>query len=144
MGCGKWSHLQQGCRGAPGRQPACFGQIWGESCQEGLAHLPVSVSLISRFYKDNSTWDVYRQFLWGPGLLITPVLNEASVPTCWWSLLLFLLCSKLFSLPGTIYLPFVPNPFPTWFWSSLEECAGAWGKFSICYYILFSREIFSS
>lgn len=37
------------------------------------------ISLLSRFYKDNNTWDIDRQFLWGPGLLITPVLEEASV-----------------------------------------------------------------
>uniref|UniRef100_A0A5F9DBU7 Sucrase-isomaltase, intestinal n=1 Tax=Oryctolagus cuniculus TaxID=9986 RepID=A0A5F9DBU7_RABIT len=35
------------------------------------------------FYGDNNTWDVYQQFLWGPGLLITPVLEEATrMPHC--------------------------------------------------------------
>lgn len=41
-------------------------QYWG-------LHLP---SLCSRFYQDPATWEVHEQFLWGPGLLITPVLHE--------------------------------------------------------------------
>lgn len=97
------------------RQGTCmFWTGWGQSCQEALAQISVNVSLISRFYGDSSTWDVHQQFLWGPGLLITPVLEEASVPTeaHWWSLPLLLLPSKLFSLLGTIYLLFIPNPFP--------------------------------
>ncbi|XP_035314663.1 maltase-glucoamylase, intestinal isoform X1 [Cricetulus griseus] len=38
----------------------------------------VARPLLHEFYKDNNTWDIDRQFLWGPGLLITPVLEEAS------------------------------------------------------------------
>uniref|UniRef100_A0A4X2LEU1 Maltase-glucoamylase n=1 Tax=Vombatus ursinus TaxID=29139 RepID=A0A4X2LEU1_VOMUR len=38
----------------------------------------VARPLLHEFYNDNYTWDVYRQFLWGPGLLITPVLDEVS------------------------------------------------------------------
>ncbi|ERE90168.1 maltase-glucoamylase, intestinal-like protein [Cricetulus griseus] len=37
----------------------------------------VARPLLHEFYKDNNTWDIDRQFLWGPGLLITPVLEEA-------------------------------------------------------------------
>lgn len=44
-----------------------------------LVHVSVTYLFGSRFYGDNNTWDIYRQFLWGPGLLITPVLEEASV-----------------------------------------------------------------
>lgn len=32
-------------------------------------------SHIRRFYTDELTWDIDRQFLWGPGLLISPVLD---------------------------------------------------------------------
>ncbi|KAM5303746.1 maltase-glucoamylase-like isoform 1-T1 [Glossophaga mutica] len=38
----------------------------------------VARPLLHEFYKDSSTWDVHRQFLWGPGLLITPVLDKAT------------------------------------------------------------------
>ncbi|XP_015428145.1 PREDICTED: LOW QUALITY PROTEIN: putative maltase-glucoamylase-like protein FLJ16351 [Myotis davidii] len=36
----------------------------------------VARPLVHEFYQDNATWDVHEQFLWGPGLLITPVLYE--------------------------------------------------------------------
>ncbi|XP_072508617.1 uncharacterized protein [Notamacropus eugenii] len=38
----------------------------------------VARPLLHEFYNDSYTWDVYRQFLWGPGLLITPVLEEGA------------------------------------------------------------------
>ncbi|XP_042638461.1 uncharacterized protein LOC103207213 [Orycteropus afer afer] len=38
----------------------------------------VARPLLHEFYNDNSTWGVHRQFLWGPGLLITPVLDEGA------------------------------------------------------------------
>ncbi|XP_049750058.1 maltase-glucoamylase [Elephas maximus indicus] len=38
----------------------------------------VARPLLHEFYSDSSTWDVHRQFLWGPGLLITPVLDEGA------------------------------------------------------------------
>lgn len=30
----------------------------------------------SRFVEDRTTWEIYRQFLWGPALLISPVLDQ--------------------------------------------------------------------
>nr|XP_045721146.1 putative maltase-glucoamylase-like protein FLJ16351 [Mirounga angustirostris] len=36
----------------------------------------VARPLVHEFYQDPATWDVHEQFLWGPGLLITPVLYE--------------------------------------------------------------------
>ncbi|KAK2096764.1 hypothetical protein P7K49_025798 [Saguinus oedipus] len=50
----------------------------------------VARPLLHEFYGDNNTWDVHQQFLWGPGLLITPVLEEgvekvmAYVPDAVW------------------------------------------------------------
>ncbi|XP_077004171.1 maltase-glucoamylase isoform X1 [Tamandua tetradactyla] len=38
----------------------------------------VARPLLHEFYGDSNTWDVHRQFLWGPGLLITPVLDEGA------------------------------------------------------------------
>uniref|UniRef100_F7BGL5 Maltase-glucoamylase n=1 Tax=Monodelphis domestica TaxID=13616 RepID=F7BGL5_MONDO len=38
----------------------------------------VARPLLHEFYEDSNTWAVYRQFLWGPGLLITPVLDEGA------------------------------------------------------------------
>ncbi|KAK7797627.1 hypothetical protein U0070_006683, partial [Myodes glareolus] len=37
----------------------------------------VARPLVHEFYEDSNTWDIHQQFLWGPGLLITPVLDEA-------------------------------------------------------------------
>nr|XP_025710613.1 putative maltase-glucoamylase-like protein FLJ16351 [Callorhinus ursinus] len=37
----------------------------------------VARPLVHEFYQDPATWDVHEQFLWGPGLLITPVLYES-------------------------------------------------------------------
>ncbi|XP_040857870.1 probable maltase-glucoamylase 2 [Ochotona curzoniae] len=36
----------------------------------------VARPLVHEFYQDPVTWDIHEQFLWGPGLLITPVLYE--------------------------------------------------------------------
>ncbi|OWK06403.1 hypothetical protein Celaphus_00012327, partial [Cervus elaphus hippelaphus] len=36
----------------------------------------VARPLVHEFYQDPATWEVHAQFLWGPGLLITPVLYE--------------------------------------------------------------------
>ncbi|EHB16913.1 Maltase-glucoamylase, intestinal [Heterocephalus glaber] len=36
----------------------------------------VARPLVHEFYQDTMTWKVHEQFLWGPGLLITPVLYE--------------------------------------------------------------------
>nr|XP_013013967.1 probable maltase-glucoamylase 2 [Cavia porcellus] len=36
----------------------------------------VARPVMHEFYQDPATWDVHEQFLWGPGLLITPVLHE--------------------------------------------------------------------
>ncbi|XP_076422553.1 maltase-glucoamylase isoform X3 [Peromyscus maniculatus bairdii] len=38
----------------------------------------VARPLLHEFYEDINTWDINRQFLWGPGLLITPVLDEGA------------------------------------------------------------------
>ncbi|XP_027701961.1 probable maltase-glucoamylase 2 [Vombatus ursinus] len=34
----------------------------------------VARPLVHEFYQDSQTWKIHQQFLWGPGLLITPVL----------------------------------------------------------------------
>uniref|UniRef100_A0A452ESN0 Maltase-glucoamylase 2 (putative) n=1 Tax=Capra hircus TaxID=9925 RepID=A0A452ESN0_CAPHI len=36
----------------------------------------VARPLVHEFYQDPATWEVHEQFLWGPALLITPVLYE--------------------------------------------------------------------
>ncbi|XP_006861322.1 PREDICTED: maltase-glucoamylase, intestinal-like [Chrysochloris asiatica] len=40
----------------------------------------VARPLLHEFYQDPSTWDVHEQFLWGPALLITPVLHADEDP----------------------------------------------------------------
>ncbi|XP_021239396.1 maltase-glucoamylase, intestinal-like, partial [Numida meleagris] len=50
----------------------------------------VARPLMHEFYSDEATWDVDRQFLWGPALLITPVLDPVDtspleVPYCYYS-----------------------------------------------------------
>lgn len=37
-----------------------------------------SVLVCHRFVDDKTTWDIYKQFLWGPALLITPALNQVN------------------------------------------------------------------
>ncbi|XP_029334199.1 maltase-glucoamylase, intestinal isoform X3 [Mus caroli] len=50
----------------------------------------VARPLLHEFYDDDNTWGIDRQFLWGPGLLITPVLDQgaekvkAYVPNATW------------------------------------------------------------
>ncbi|XP_015266282.1 PREDICTED: sucrase-isomaltase, intestinal [Gekko japonicus] len=39
----------------------------------------VARAVLHEFYSDNNTWSIDRQFLWGSGLLITPVLDEGKV-----------------------------------------------------------------
>ncbi|XP_072852258.2 sucrase-isomaltase, intestinal isoform X2 [Pogona vitticeps] len=46
------------------------------------AHLygsTVARPLLHEFVNDRVTWDIYRQFLWGPALMISPVLDEGAV-----------------------------------------------------------------
>ncbi|XP_068602006.1 sucrase-isomaltase, intestinal [Brachionichthys hirsutus] len=46
--------------------------------------------LLHEFVNDNTTWDIYKQFLWGPALLVTPTLDQgatsvvAYVPNARW------------------------------------------------------------
>ncbi|KGL74967.1 Maltase-glucoamylase, intestinal, partial [Tinamus guttatus] len=35
--------------------------------------------LLHEFVEDRTTWEIYRQFLWGPALLISPVLESSAV-----------------------------------------------------------------
>uniref|UniRef100_A0A8C0U292 alpha-glucosidase n=1 Tax=Cyanistes caeruleus TaxID=156563 RepID=A0A8C0U292_CYACU len=35
--------------------------------------------LLHEFYSDETTWDIDRQFLWGPGLMISPVLEPVGL-----------------------------------------------------------------
>ncbi|XP_023592691.1 probable maltase-glucoamylase 2 [Trichechus manatus latirostris] len=58
-----------------------------------LAHTrgdTVARPLLHEFYQDPATWDVHEQFLWGPALLITPVLHadvdqvNAYIPDAIW------------------------------------------------------------
>ncbi|XP_050822069.1 probable maltase-glucoamylase 2 [Gopherus flavomarginatus] len=50
----------------------------------------VTRPLLFEFVEDKNTWDVYKQFLWGPALLISPVLDEgatevnAYIPSARW------------------------------------------------------------
>uniref|UniRef100_A0A3Q3EIB9 alpha-glucosidase n=1 Tax=Labrus bergylta TaxID=56723 RepID=A0A3Q3EIB9_9LABR len=34
--------------------------------------------LLHEFVKDKTTWDIYKQFLWGPALLISPALDQGA------------------------------------------------------------------
>uniref|UniRef100_A0A8C3Q1W3 P-type domain-containing protein n=1 Tax=Chrysolophus pictus TaxID=9089 RepID=A0A8C3Q1W3_CHRPC len=35
--------------------------------------------LLHEFVEDRTTWEIYKQFLWGPALLISPVLDQGAV-----------------------------------------------------------------
>ncbi|KAL8187964.1 UNVERIFIED_CONTAM: hypothetical protein K2H54_058633 [Gekko kuhli] len=58
-----------------------------------LAHVKgstVSRPLLHEFVYERETWDIYKQFMWGPALLISPVLDEgarsvnAYIPSARW------------------------------------------------------------
>lgn len=38
----------------------------------------VNIIIVHRFYEDTNSWIEDTQFLWGPSLLITPVLKQVS------------------------------------------------------------------
>ncbi|KAL0618381.1 putative maltase-glucoamylase 2 [Plecturocebus cupreus] len=62
----------------------------GDTVARPLVHEDFTVLLFTRFYQDSATWELHEQFLWGPGLLITPVLYEgvdevkAYIPDATW------------------------------------------------------------
>uniref|UniRef100_A0A8B9D7E5 alpha-glucosidase n=1 Tax=Anser cygnoides TaxID=8845 RepID=A0A8B9D7E5_ANSCY len=39
----------------------------------------IKILLTCRFVEDRATWDIYEQFLWGPALLISPVMQPNAV-----------------------------------------------------------------
>nr|XP_034988351.1 sucrase-isomaltase, intestinal [Zootoca vivipara]XP_034988352.1 sucrase-isomaltase, intestinal [Zootoca vivipara] len=39
----------------------------------------VARPLLHEFVSDKTTWDIYKQFLWGPAFLISPVLDQGAV-----------------------------------------------------------------
>lgn len=41
-----------------------------------IDNLEITTIFIDRFADDKNTWEIDRQFLWGPSLLISPVLEE--------------------------------------------------------------------
>lgn len=53
-----------------------------------LSGLIAFLLLCRRFVKDKDTWDIHKQFLWGPALLITPALD----PVCLYSLYFSSIC----------------------------------------------------
>lgn len=54
------------------RKKASTRKHFGKVDIEGMTTLP----LLCRFVEDKMTWEIYRQFLWGPALLISPVLEQ--------------------------------------------------------------------
>ena len=49
---------------------------------DGIVHkkkLLLYPSHLPRFYSDEVTWTIDMQFLWGPGLLISPVLDPVGL-----------------------------------------------------------------
>uniref|UniRef100_A0A8C0HDR0 Maltase n=1 Tax=Chelonoidis abingdonii TaxID=106734 RepID=A0A8C0HDR0_CHEAB len=60
--------------------------------------------VLHEFVEDKQTWDVYKQFLWGPALLISPVLENA-----------------------TLVLAYIPNA--RWYDYYTEEYIGFKGQF---------------
>ena len=50
--------------------------------KESCAFIFVVCVLFFRFNTDRATYGIERQFLWGPSLLITPVLEEVQCTKC--------------------------------------------------------------
>ncbi|XP_069474583.1 sucrase-isomaltase, intestinal [Ambystoma mexicanum] len=101
--CSRWTQLgafypysrNHNAKGNPRQDPASFNETFKEMTRNVLntrytllpylytlmfeAHSTGSTvvrPLLHEFVKDKNTWDVYKQFLWGPSLLISPVLEE--------------------------------------------------------------------
>ncbi|XP_076219713.1 sucrase-isomaltase, intestinal-like [Aptenodytes patagonicus] len=51
------------------------GNTLGKVDPEGSAAL----LLLCRFVRDKTTWEIHRQFLWGPALLVSPALDQGAV-----------------------------------------------------------------
>lgn len=115
--CSRWTQLgafypysrNHNGKGYPRQDPASFNQTFQDMARNILnvrykllpylytlmfeAHATGSTvirPLLHEFVSDKNTWDVYRQFLWGPALLISPVLEEkvsevhAYIPASHW------------------------------------------------------------
>lgn len=52
-------------------------------CEKGKFDTLTNAILIDRFSDDKTTWDIDRQFLWGPSLLISPVLDKVKKTECY-------------------------------------------------------------
>ena len=52
------------------------------------------VYIFSRFFDEKPTWDIFKQFLWGPAFMVTPVLEPVSPITyfCSQSNILWFIC----------------------------------------------------
>ncbi|XP_019347375.2 sucrase-isomaltase, intestinal [Alligator mississippiensis] len=66
--------------------PYLYTLMYGAHAHGSTVVRPV----LHEFVEDKTTWDVYKQFLWGPALLISPVLDpnatsvEAYIPNARW------------------------------------------------------------
>ncbi|XP_053176409.1 sucrase-isomaltase, intestinal isoform X1 [Scomber japonicus] len=84
-------------KGSPRQDPVAWNATFSEASRDVLnirytllpylytlmyeAHTKGSTvvrPLLHEFVNDRNTWDVYKQFLWGPALLITPVLDQGA------------------------------------------------------------------
>ncbi|XP_041660826.1 maltase-glucoamylase, intestinal [Cheilinus undulatus] len=96
-------------KGNPRQDPVAWGPVFAEASKDVLnirytllpylytlmfeAHTTGSTvvrPLLHEFVEDKTTWDIHRQFLWGPALLISPALDQgarnvdAYVPNARW------------------------------------------------------------
>lgn len=55
------------------------------------------MNILSRFFNDKLTWDIFKQFLWGPAFMVTPVLDPVSPVIHFCSLNSFILGLYVFS-----------------------------------------------
>lgn len=53
--------------------------LWCSEENKFLGFIENFVILLWRFFDDKETWEIYKQFLWGPAFMVTPVLVPVSV-----------------------------------------------------------------
>lgn len=53
--------------------------LWCSEENKFLGFIENFAILLWRFFDDKETWEIYKQFLWGPAFMVTPVLVPVSV-----------------------------------------------------------------
>uniref|UniRef100_A0A8C2ZM00 alpha-glucosidase n=1 Tax=Cyclopterus lumpus TaxID=8103 RepID=A0A8C2ZM00_CYCLU len=65
-------------KGNKRQDPVAWNSTFSEASRAHAEGNTVVRPLLHEFVNDTTTWDIYKQFLWGPALLITPALDQGA------------------------------------------------------------------